>query len=98
MLAVEVANSCIPRWSRSGARPTRSSTSDGGEDPERAKKVALVAAPLARIQSKSGRGTLVAWKEHTAHPAAEGRTEKVLGAVSNISDVLDPVHRFISLR
>lgn len=68
-----------------------------GENPERAKKVALVAAPLARIQSRSGRATLIARKEYPAHPAAGGRSVKFLDAVGNVSDVMGSMHRFISL-
>jgi hypothetical protein len=63
----------------------------------RASKVSLIAVPLARIQSKSGHGTVIALKESQAHPAAPGRTDKVIEAAGNIMDVLDAVRRSLAL-
>lgn len=72
----------------------------GWGDSESARKVFLVAEPLARIQSKAGRGVRIAWKEYPSQKPTGMRTERVLGAVGAyglLSDVVDSVRRILSL-
>ncbi len=69
-------------------------------DSVRARKVLLVAEPLARIQSKAGRGVKIAWKEYPSHKPTGMRTERVLGAIGAyglMSDVVNWLRRNLSL-